>query len=296
MLFAVFLSGRLLRTSISIVATGDGAARSSGSESDARDQAISAALVLALAIGVLQSIFFLLFTPLLISGMGAPVGSSMRPTAISYLRVRALGMPAATLWLVSNGIFRGLGDTRTPLAWALLFSALNAALDPIFIFPLKLGAAGAAAGTALSQSIALVGLLKVLHKRTGVRVSPAALLAPRNLKTLAPALASYGKAGVLVFFRTWGKVAACEYFRIRTRIPCCSLLTSVCSNLYSDRHLLFARGGWPGRRRLSCAPALFQPRSGPLSVMRVCGSRHSDATRPSDGLPACRRRRRRRRR
>jgi Na+-driven multidrug efflux pump len=135
----------------------------------------------------------------------------MRPTALSYLRTRALGMPAATMWLVSNGIFRGLGDTRTPLTWALLFSALNALLDPLFIFPLGLGAAGAAAGTALSQSIALVGLLRVLHAKTGVALSPRALLSPANLRALVPSLLAYGRAGVLVFLRTWGKVAAYTY-------------------------------------------------------------------------------------
>ena len=97
------------------------------------------------------------------------------------------------------------------MIWALLFSALNAVFDPIFIFPVGLGAAGAAAGTALSQAIALVGLLRVLHKKTGVAVSPGALLAPSNLRTLGPALASYGKAGVLVLLRTWGKVAAYTY-------------------------------------------------------------------------------------
>jgi hypothetical protein len=34
-------------------------------------------------------------------------------------QVRAVGTPAATLWLVSNGIFRGLGDTVTPLKWSV---------------------------------------------------------------------------------------------------------------------------------------------------------------------------------
>ena len=195
----------LLRTSISIVASGDGAGETE------RDGAISAALVLALAVGLLQAAFFAVAAPSLISVMGVAPGSAMRPVAVSYLRVRALGMPAATLWLVANGIFRGLGDTRTPLKWALLFSALNAALDPLFIFPLRMGAAGAAAGTALSQSLALVGLLRVLRARTGVPISPAVLLAPASLRRLAPSLRAYGTAGVLVFLRTWGKVAAYTY-------------------------------------------------------------------------------------
>lgn len=203
----------LLRTSISIVASGDGAARGDADVDGAaaRDQAISAALVLALAVGLLQTIFFLVAAPSLISAMGAGAGSPMRPVALSYLRVRALGAPTATMWLVANGVFRGLGDTRTPLVWALLFSALNALLDPILIFPLRCGAAGAAAGTALAQSIALVGLLGVLHTRTGVATSPAALLAPSRLRSLAPSLAAYGRAGALVFVRTVGKVAAYTY-------------------------------------------------------------------------------------
>lgn len=208
----------LLRTSISLVASGDGAARQGGEVSEgegdvdmARKQAIRAALVLALAVGVLQTCFFAVFAPAMISGMGAKVGSPMRPVALSYLRVRALGMPTATMWLVSNGIFRGLGDTRTPLTWALLFSALNALLDPIFIFPLGLGAAGAAAGTALSQTIALVGLLRVLQRRTGVEISPIAWLTRDSLRELSPSLQAYGKAGILVFFRTWGKVFAYTY-------------------------------------------------------------------------------------
>lgn len=32
----------------------------------------------------------------------------------AYLRLRALGTPAATLWLVTNGIFRGLGELARP--------------------------------------------------------------------------------------------------------------------------------------------------------------------------------------
>ena len=73
--------------------------------------------------------------------------------------------------LVTNGIFRGLGglryvklmvlfdpfsishrrycvgDTRTPLKYSIMFTALNACLDPFFIFNCGFGASGAAAGT-----------------------------------------------------------------------------------------------------------------------------------------------------
>ena len=109
--------------------------------------------------------------------------------AVSYLRVRALGAPAETLWLVTNGIFRGLGDTVTPLKWAAVLTVLNAILDPLFIFPkislslpfatasakatavslpgLNMGCAGAAAGTAVAQYVALAGILWELRSAKG---------------------------------------------------------------------------------------------------------------------------------
>ena len=62
----------------------------------------------------------------------------------------------------------GLGDTRTPLLWALVFTALNAVLDPFFIFVCGCGAAGAASGTALAQTIACVPLLFALRDKIGL--------------------------------------------------------------------------------------------------------------------------------
>ena len=72
----------------------------------------------------------------------------MHASALAYLKVCSVGAPAATLWLATNGIFRGLGDTATPLLWALTFTARNAVLAGLFIFPLGMGAAGAAAAGA----------------------------------------------------------------------------------------------------------------------------------------------------
>ena len=134
------------------------------------------------------------------------------------------------------GIFRGLGDTSTPLLWALVFSGLNFLLDPLFMFACRMGASGAAAGTALSQTIALFGLLGALQRKLvpegGAReglapklkgdggrhapilsvacskmFSPFLLVSRENLAGLGPMLLEYGRAGSHVFARSWGKVA-----------------------------------------------------------------------------------------
>ena len=116
----------LLRTSISLVATQDGKSRSIGSscssdsdsDSDVQsDQervdgmsvAVSSALLLALSVGLIQAIVYYLFASNIIGAMGVSSTSTMYHSAFSYLKIRALGTPAATLWLVTNGVFRGLG-------------------------------------------------------------------------------------------------------------------------------------------------------------------------------------------
>eukprot|EP00986_Skeletonema_menzelii_P002417 scaffold652_cov142-Skeletonema_menzelii.AAC.4 len=133
--------------------------------------------------------------------MGVGPTSPMHYSAYSYLRVRALGTPAATLWLVTNGIFRGLGDTSTPLKYSLMFTALNAILDPFFIFTLKFGASGAAAGTALAQYAALIPLMYSLHRKVGIDILG-------QWRLLGDTLKEYVSAGSYVLIRTVGKVLA----------------------------------------------------------------------------------------
>ena len=68
-------------------------------------------------------------------------------------RGRVIGMPALLFATVAHGIFRGHQDTRTPLWVALGISGANLILDPILIFGLDWGLAGAAWATMLAQWI-----------------------------------------------------------------------------------------------------------------------------------------------
>ena len=197
----------LLRTSISMVASKDGKTRGSATKNSAAEEReslsieVSSALLLALVVGLIQLVVYTVLAKGITLGMGVTEASPMWHSAVSYLRVRALGTPAATMWLVTNGIFRGLGDTRTPLIYALFFTGLNAILDPLFIFTFHFGASGAAAGTALAQYTALVPLLMALNKRAKIDVIG-------QLSKLGASLKAYLGAGSLVLVRTLGKVFA----------------------------------------------------------------------------------------
>eukprot|EP00536_Pseudo-nitzschia_multiseries_P007217 jgi/Psemu1/195053/e_gw1.166.64.1 len=203
----------LLRTSISLVASTDGEARGGVDDDDADTEsraaenekklsiAVSSALLLAFCVGTIQLLVYSVLAGSITRGMGLTSSNPMWHSAVSYLRVRAFGTPAATLWLVSNGIFRGLGDTRTPLVYSFFFTALNAILDPLFIFTFKFGASGAAAGTAIAQYAALIPLMMALNRKVRIDVFG-------QLPQLKSSLKAYLKAGSLVLFRTLGKVLA----------------------------------------------------------------------------------------
>jgi len=211
--FSKLYNDPLLRTSISLVATQDGKARSSGNESYSTNEssknndmsiAVSSALLLALCIGLIQAVIYYGFASGIIGAMGvSSTGKSslMYQPAVSYLKIRALGTPAATLWLVTNGIYRGMGDTITPLVYSLFFTATNAILDPFFIFTLNFGASGAAAGTAIAQYLAVIPLMLKLNEKVKIDIIG-------QLSELKGTLQEYLKAGAFVFTRTLGKVLA----------------------------------------------------------------------------------------
>lgn len=69
-----------------------------------------------------------------------------------------------------QGVFRGLGDTRTPLYATLACNLLNIILNPLFIFGCKLGVAGSALGTLIAQVCGLQIVLLYQECHSDARV------------------------------------------------------------------------------------------------------------------------------
>lgn len=107
------------------------------------------ALSLAVVAGVGAALVLELAAEPILSLMGA--SGELRAPALAYLRVRALAAPAVLLVTVGHGVFRGYHDTRTPLWVTLGLNLVNLALDPLLIFGLGWGIAGAAWATTLAQ-------------------------------------------------------------------------------------------------------------------------------------------------
>ncbi len=89
----------------------------------------------------------------------------------AYLQICFLGIPFITAYNIISGIYRGLGDSRTPMFFVLAACIANIVLDIVFMGPLSLGPAGAALGTTLSQALSVViALIHLSHTRSGLRV------------------------------------------------------------------------------------------------------------------------------
>ena len=75
-----------------------------------------------------------------------------------YLTICFLGIPIITAYNILSCIFRGMGDSKSPMYFVAAACVLNILLDFAFIGGLHMGAAGAAWGTVLSQTASVVGI------------------------------------------------------------------------------------------------------------------------------------------
>ena len=122
-----------------------------------------------------SSILFGVFSTILISSLSllflSPIlnflniTNDLHPFAESYIRIILIGLIAATFYNVFAAILRSIGDSFTPLIFLIISTILNIILDYAFILYLKMGVAGAAFATVISQAIsALLCFIYMKHK------------------------------------------------------------------------------------------------------------------------------------
>lgn len=115
------------------------------------DNSAEHALLMAGTISVIMVSVGLLFGRRMLAILGAT--PEILDLSWSYLRIISVGL----FFMVFSGFFRsilsGEGDMKTPMIISGIGTTLNIILDPIFIFLLGFGVAGAAIATVISQAI-----------------------------------------------------------------------------------------------------------------------------------------------
>lgn len=88
-----------------------------------------------------------------------------------YLKICFLGIPFITAYNIISSIFRGMGDSKSPMYFIAIACGVNIVLDYIFMGALHLGPSGAALGTTLSQTVSvIVALTMFIRGKTGITV------------------------------------------------------------------------------------------------------------------------------
>lgn len=93
--------------------------------------------------------------------------------SLSYIRMCGAGLCFITAYNVFGSIFRGMGDSKTPLMTVAIACAVNVAGDYLLVAVLGLGALGAAIATVCAQGVSVaVSLLVVSRRGLGFPFSP----------------------------------------------------------------------------------------------------------------------------
>lgn len=88
-------------------------------------------------------------------------------SALLYVRIIFLGVPALAVFNFGAAIVRSLGDSRTPLIILASTGLLNVALNLVFVIPCKMSVAGVALSTIISQYVSAVIIVVILMRADG---------------------------------------------------------------------------------------------------------------------------------
>ena len=186
-MLTVMIVGLAMGTTVSI-----GQAVGAGKRKQAA-QDIGNTVVLFMVVSVTLMAVLLLFVRPIVSAMSTPE-EAVNGT-VAYLTICFIGIPFITAYNIISSIFRGLGDSKSPMYFIAVACAANIGLDYFFMGTLHLGPAGAALGTTCSQAISVVVSLAVILKRKSI------VLKKGDFKPYRPVMGKIMKIGLPIAFQ-----------------------------------------------------------------------------------------------
>ena len=142
-------------------------------DNDGVRRGVCSGMALAAVLGAVMMCGGIVFAPGLLRLMNVP--SDILTPAVIYLRIFLCGLIPSLIYNTGAAILRAVGDSRRPLLFLIFSCISNIILDIVFVAFWKLGVAGAALATVLSQCMSCVMTLAVLY-----RTSESYRLDPKN--------------------------------------------------------------------------------------------------------------------
>ena len=147
-------------------------------------------VTLFMAVSVAMTAILLLTVRPIVSAMSTPAEAV--DGTVSYLIVCFIGIPFITAYNIISSIFRGMGDSKSPMYFIAVACAANIVLDYLFMGAFRLGPVGAALGTTVSQAVSVAVSLIVIVKRKSI------ILAKGDFKPLRQVMGKILKIGIPV--------------------------------------------------------------------------------------------------
>ena len=122
-------------------------------------------VTLFMCLSVVLTVTLLVFVRPVVTIMSTPEAAV--PGTVEYLTICFIGIPFITAYNIISSIFRGLGDSKSPMYFIAVACVANIALDYLFMGALHLGPSGAALGTTLSQAVSVIIALVVIRRHSG---------------------------------------------------------------------------------------------------------------------------------
>lgn len=183
-MLTVMIVGLAMGTTVTI-------SRSVGAENKRGvSQSIGNSAVVFIAASAVLTAVLLALLGKIVSAMSTPAEAAGGTSA--YLKICFIGIPFITAYNVISSVFRGMGDSKSPMYFIAAACAANIVLDFIFMGALKMGPAGAALGTTLSQTISvIISLAVIIKKDMGIDLKktdfkPSRAIMPQLLKIGVP--------------------------------------------------------------------------------------------------------------
>ena len=134
-------------------------------DKDTANKVASTAIYSGVSIGAIVILFSIIFLEPILKQAGAI--ESVIPYAVTYSRIYIVFSIFNVFNVTMNNIVSSEGAAKTAMCALMAGAVLNVILDPVFIYALNLGVAGAAIATAISQVIStLVYLCYILRKKS----------------------------------------------------------------------------------------------------------------------------------
>ncbi len=126
-------------------------------------KAVGVSLVVFFIVGVVLCVTLGCFSSVFTEFLNAP--SEAVAQTNMYIKICGFGSLFIVAYNVLGAVFRGIGDSKTPLLTVGISCVLNIIGDLLFVAVLKMGSAGAALATVLSQGVSVLVSLIIITKK-----------------------------------------------------------------------------------------------------------------------------------